>query len=54
VTGCKEELDTLLQLTLTKYANPDYYRRFSDESLQRSTQNKMRCSVSVTTNKGEL
>ena len=50
----EEGLDTLLRLTLTKYANPDYYREFFDEFLQRSTQNNMRCSVSVTANGGEL
>ncbi|RJX51483.1 ISH6 family transposase [Halonotius pteroides] len=50
----EEGLDTLLQLTLTKYANPDYYRKFFDEFLQRSTQNKMRCSVSVTANGGKV
>ena len=48
------EIDTLLQLSLTKYANPEYYREFFDEFLQRSTHGKIRCSVSVTTNGGEL
>ena len=38
----EERLDTLLRLTLTKYANPDHYREFVDEFLQRSTQRKMR------------
>ncbi|GAA0457887.1 hypothetical protein GCM10008985_12540 [Halococcus dombrowskii] len=50
----EEGLDTLLQLSLTKYANPEYYREFFDEFLQRSTHEKIRCSVSVTTNGGEL
>ena len=50
----EEGLDTLLQLTLTKYANPDYYREFFDECLRRSTHENIRCSVSVTTNGGEV
>ena len=50
----EEGLDTLLQLTLTKYANPDYYREFFDEFLRRSTHENIRCSVSVTTNGGEV
>jgi len=50
----EEGLDALLQLSLTKYANPEYYREFFDEFLQRSTHSKIRCSVSVTTNGGEL
>lgn len=50
----EEGLDALLQLSLTKYANPEYYREFFDEFLQRSTHRKIRCSVSVTTNGGEV
>lgn len=50
----EEGLDALLQLSLTKYANPGYYREFFDEFLQRSTHGKIRCSVSVTTNGGEV
>jgi hypothetical protein len=50
----EEGLDTLLQLTLTKYADPDYYREFFDEYLQRSTHETLRCGVSVTASGGEL
>jgi len=50
----EEGLDALLQLTLTKYANPEYYREFFDEFLQRSTHGEIRCRVSVTTNGGEV
>jgi hypothetical protein len=50
----EEGLDALLQLSLTKYANPDYYHEFLDEFLQRSVHRKIRCSVSVTASGGEL
>jgi len=47
-------LDALLQLSLTKYANPGYYDEFFDEFLQRSIHETIRCSVSVTASGGEL
>ena len=50
----EEGLDTLLQLTLTKYADPDYYREFFDDYLQRSTHETLRCDVSVTASGGEF
>ena len=50
----EEGLDTLLQLSLTKYANPEYYREFFDEFLQRSTHEQLQCNVSVTASGGEL
>jgi hypothetical protein len=50
----EERLDALLQLSLTKYANPEYYREFFDEFLQRSIHGELRCRVSVKTNGGEV
>jgi len=50
----EEGLDALLQLSLTKYANPEHYREFFDVFLQRSTHEQIGCTVSVTTNGGEL
>jgi len=50
----EEGLEALLQLSLTKYANPEHYQEFFDEFLQRSTHDMIRCSVSVTTNGGEV
>ena len=50
----EDGLETLLQLRLTKYANPEQYGEFFDDLLQRSTHGKIRCSVSVTATGGEL
>ena len=50
----EEGLDALLQLSLTKYANPASYGEFFDEFLQRSTHRKLRFSVSITANGGEV
>ena len=50
----EEGLEVLLQLRLTKYANPEHYDEFFDDLLQRSTHRKIRCSVSVTAKGGEL
>jgi len=50
----EEGLEALLQLRLTKYANPEHYDEFFDDLLQRSTHRKMQCSVSVTAKGGEV
>jgi len=50
----EEGLETLLQLRLTKYANPEHYDEFFDDLLQRSAHREIRCSVSVTAKAGEL
>jgi|AntDeeMinimDraft_5_1070356.scaffolds.fasta_scaffold15020_1 transposase-like protein len=47
-------LEALLQLRLVKYANPEHYRQFFDDFLQRSNHKKMRCTVSVTATGGEF
>lgn len=47
-------LETLLQLQLTKYANPGHYREFFDDLLQRSTHRAIRCTVSATAVGGDV
>jgi hypothetical protein len=50
----EDGLEALLQLRLVKYANPGYYRQFFDDLLQRSTHEKIRCTVSVTATGGDV
>jgi hypothetical protein len=50
----EEGLEALLQLRLTKYADPERYHEFFGDLLQRSTHGKLRCNVSVTSSGGEL
>ena len=49
-----EGLETLLQLRLVKYADPEYYRSFFDELLQRSTKTAMSCELSIENTRGKL
>jgi hypothetical protein len=50
----EDGLEALLQLRLAKYANPDQYRSFLDNLLQRPLQSGLSCTVSVTATGGEL
>jgi len=47
-------LEALLQLRLVKYADPEHYRSFLDELLQRSTKTAMSCDLSVKTTRGKV
>jgi hypothetical protein len=49
-----EGLEALLQLRLVKYADPEHYRSFFDELLQRSTKTAMSCDLSVESTRGKL
>lgn len=49
-----EGLEALLQLRLVKYANPEYYRSFFDELLQRSTKTAINCDLSIETTRGKV
>ncbi|ELY62305.1 ISH6 family transposase, partial [Natronococcus jeotgali] len=42
-----EGLEALLQLRLVKYADPDHYRTFFDELLNRSTKTAISCDLSI-------
>ena len=50
----EEGLETLLQLRLVKYADPDHYQAFLDELLQRSTKTAMNCDLSVESTRGKV
>jgi hypothetical protein len=50
----ESELEALLELRLVKYANPNHYRLFFDDLLQRLAHKKMHCTVSVTVTGGEI
>jgi len=50
----KEGLEAILNLRLVKYANPDHYREFFDELLNRSTKTTMSCDLSVEATRGRL
>ena len=39
---------------LVKYADPDHYRTFLDELLQRSTKTAMNCDISIESTGGKL
>jgi len=47
-------LEALLQLRLVKYANPDHYRTFFDELLNRSTKTTMSCDLTVEATRGKV
>jgi len=47
-------LEALLQLRLVRYANPDHYREFFDELLDRSTKTAMTCEVTMKGTRGEV
>jgi len=47
-------LEAILNLQLVKYADPDHYRSFFDELLQRSTKTAMSCDFSVETTRGKV
>ena len=47
-------LEAILNLQLVKYADPDHYRSFFDELLQRSTKTAMNCDLSVETTRGKV
>jgi hypothetical protein len=47
-------LEALLQLRLVKYADPDRYRMFKHDLLQRSTKTAMSCDLSVEATRGKL
>jgi len=47
-------LEAILNLQLVKYADPDHYRSFFDELLQRSTKTAMSCDLSVETTRGKV
>jgi hypothetical protein len=47
-------LEALLQLRLVKYTNPEHYRSFLDELLQRSIKTAMSCDLSIETTRGKL
>jgi len=50
----KEGLEALLQFRLVKYTDPEHYRAFLDELLQRSTKTVMSCDLSVESTRGKL
>ena len=47
-------LESILNLRLVKYADPDHYQSFLDELLQRSTKTAMSCDLSVETIRGNV
>ena len=47
-------LEALLNLRLVKYADPDHYRTFFDNLLDRSTKTILNCDLSVERTRGEL
>jgi hypothetical protein len=47
-------LEALLQLRLVRYANPDHYREFFDELLNRSIKTAMTCEVTMESTRGEV
>lgn len=47
-------LEALLQLRLVKYANPDHYRTFFDELLDRSAKTTIDCDLTVEATRGKL
>ena len=49
-----EGLEAMLQLRLVKYADPERYRSFLDELLQRSTKTAMSCDLSIESTRGKL
>jgi len=49
-----EGLEAMLQLRLVKYADPEHYRSFLDELLQRSTKTAMSCDLSIKNTRGKL
>jgi hypothetical protein len=49
-----EGLEALLQLRLVKYANPEHYRAFFDELLNRSTKTAISCDLSIEATRGKL
>ncbi|MFC4987094.1 ISH6 family transposase [Saliphagus infecundisoli] len=49
-----EGLEALLQLRLVKYADPDHYRTFFDELLNRSTKTAINCDLSIEATRGKL
>jgi hypothetical protein len=49
-----EGLEALLRLRLVKYADPEHYRSFLDELLQRSTKTAMSCDLSIENTRGKL
>jgi hypothetical protein len=49
-----EGLEALLQLRLVKYADPDHYRSFFDNLLQRSTKTTINCDLSIESTGGKL
>jgi hypothetical protein len=50
----EDGLESLLQLRLVKYANPDHYREFFDQLLHRSTKTTMSCDLSIESTRGKL
>ena len=49
-----EGLEALLQLRPVKYADPEYYRSFFDELLQRSIKTAISCDLSIEATRGKL
>jgi hypothetical protein len=49
-----EGLEALLQLWLVKYADPEHYRSFLDELLDRSTKTAMNCDLSIESTRGKV
>lgn len=47
-------LESLLQLRLVNYANPDHYQALKHNLLQRSTKTAMSCDLSEEVTRGEL
>jgi len=47
-------LEALLQLRLVRYANPDHYRKFFDELLDRSIKTAMTYEVAMRSTRGEV
>jgi len=47
-------LETILNLRLVKYADPDHYQAFLDELLQRSTKTTMSCDISIESTRSKL
>lgn len=50
----EEGLEAILNLRLVKYANPDHYRDFFDDLLNRSIKTTMSCDLAVEAARGKL
>ena len=49
----KEGLEALLQFRVVKYTDPEHYRAFLDELLQRPTKTALSCDLSAESTRGK-